>query len=410
MENSVDMDTRAVYISIPLALLILTRLAVYFTNKQHITLRRKIYFFFIYPLFLVDLIFSMIFLYNLNFIDDKSIGILGVLVSFFFGLGGNLLLKLENTVRIGIAIPSKTEFNDEIIEEIAKRLAEITTKLDEKITLDYKDYSNGKIIKSIEFYELLDKMLEDAKKHSPDYLIVHCPNKGYANSNYRNFLDLLRGKTKIIFIETIPDFRRQDISKFGKNIFEVHFNSHNGAEVLSQQIKQRLSGQENIMLINGPKSSENATQRAEIIEHHLRENITSIYYATSWLPSSAREIMDLYRTNNQNIMPDIVVCGNDNIAIGVCDYLYENSLSNQGIKVIGFDGIRPAIERIKIPESTLWATLKIPPKQYGKQAVDFIYSDIQNNRDQELNAIILANESSFLTETDFKIHAEQYRY
>lgn len=75
---------------------------------------------------------------------------------------------------------------------------------------------------------------------------------------------------------------------------------------------------------------------------------------------------------------DAILCANDNIAIGVLRYLWENSISVPGdISVVGVGDI--ALAQYTNPPLT---TVRLPFQELGKRAVDIICSDQQISKEQ----------------------------
>ena len=79
--------------------------------------------------------------------------------------------------------------------------------------------------------------------------------------------------------------------------------------------------------------------------------------------------------SNQNNSPDVVVCANDNMAIGVYKYLNltQKKADSHEIAVTGFDDIPQG--QFTIPPLT---TIHQPLDKLGTQAVDMIYELVQN--------------------------------
>ena len=105
------------------------------------------------------------------------------------------------------------------------------------------------------------------------------------------------------------------------------------------------------------------------LEYQIREG--------RFTEGTAISSMTSYLAENNNVLPDVVVCANDNMAIGVYKFLKMNrsNLAINECAVTGFDDIPQA--RFEIPSLT---TVRQPLSEIGQKSVDILKSMVEGSK------------------------------
>lgn len=110
--------------------------------------------------------------------------------------------------------------------------------------------------------------------------------------------------------------------------------------------------------------------RKEIFETALNDaggSVESIITNT-WSEQNAYEV--IFKEVNKGRIFDLIICGNDDMALGAVSALYRAGLANT--KVLGYDGILRAVAAVAEPSNPLVATMRIPPSTYEKRAARYV--------------------------------------
>lgn len=172
----------------------------------------------------------------------------------------------------------------------------------------------------------------------------------------------------------------------------------------------------NFIYIGGAVTHQDAINREQIFTRLIqkyKEQYPSITYTIkhgNFTEQSAVYAMDTYIKENPDSRPDVVVCANDNMAIGVYKYL-NLSPENQnlaGIAVTGFDDIPQG--QFTIPPLT---TVHQPLDKLGHEAVDMIYKLVQGQQiplEKSVDSHVIFRESCGCkkTENDFETMRESF--
>ncbi|MBO4532577.1 MAG: substrate-binding domain-containing protein [Treponema sp.] len=154
-------------------------------------------------------------------------------------------------------------------------------------------------------------------------------------------------------------------------------------ELMEHLIKYH--GYRNLVYIGGSQTHQDAILREELFVNIIQKykaSIPQLEYKIehgSFTEQSAVEALDAYMQGNKAQVPDVIVCANDNMAIGVYKYLKLNQQEHpefSNVAVTGFDDIPQG--QFSIPSLT---TVHQPLDQIGEEAVNIIY---QYAKGQEL--------------------------
>lgn len=139
-----------------------------------------------------------------------------------------------------------------------------------------------------------------------------------------------------------------------------------------------------VLYISGSQTHQDAILREELFVRIIKkyqEQDKQIKYAIKYgdfTEKSAVNALAEYIYENPDFFPDVIVCANDNMAIGVYKYLKLNEGEHPEfakVAVTGFDDIPQG--QFSIPSLT---TVHQPLDTIGEQAVDFIYSHVQGKQ------------------------------
>ena len=146
-------------------------------------------------------------------------------------------------------------------------------------------------------------------------------------------------------------------------------------ELMEHLIKDH--GYRNFVYISGSQSHQDAILREELFVNIIKKNqaeladLNYIIEHGSFTEQSAVKALDSYMEENPGKVPDVIVCANDNMAIGVYKYLKLNQREHpefSNVAVTGFDDIPQG--QFSIPSLT---TVHQPLDQIGEEAVNIIY-------------------------------------
>ncbi len=131
--------------------------------------------------------------------------------------------------------------------------------------------------------------------------------------------------------------------------------------------------------IGGPQGHQDAINREQLfikLMEEFKKTRAELAYTVlhgNFTEQSAVGVMESYVKDNPDVIPDVVVCANDNMAAGVYKYFQMNNESARydNVAVTGFDDIPHG--RISIPALT---TVHQPLDRTGEQAVEILYESI----------------------------------
>jgi ABC-type sugar transport system substrate-binding protein len=142
-------------------------------------------------------------------------------------------------------------------------------------------------------------------------------------------------------------------------------DSERGAKALAKYVITLLPSRSGRVLLLFPGFSENAVIRRSILEAELSPSATvEVIDTNSWSEKEAAEhVMRLSKARKHY---DFVICGNDDMALGVVIAL--RTIGETKTKVVGYNGTYRAIAAVAEPQNPLIATMRIPAFAYGSTA------------------------------------------
>ena len=179
-------------------------------------------------------------------------------------------------------------------------------------------------------------------------------------------------------------------------------------ELMEHLIKEH--GYRNLVYIGGSQTHQDAIIREELfvsIIKKYKDLFPQLKYTIehgSFTEQSAVQALDSYMEKSGHETPDVIVCANDNMAIGVYKYLKLNQQEHPefaGVAVTGFDDIPQG--QFSIPSLT---TVHQPLDQIGEEAVNIIY-EYANTREvpfeKSIGSCVVYRESCGCKKQEFDI-------
>ena len=147
----------------------------------------------------------------------------------------------------------------------------------------------------------------------------------------------------------------------------------------------------NYVLLEGEPSHQDSLVRTEWVIKTLQENNIPINKLSgaigNWERAQGSALMEEWLNNYDNI--DLVISNNDDMGLGAIDAIERNN-NIKGIKVIGIDGTKEALEAIN--EGKLLGTIESDKKEYAKAVVEIAMHSIgKSDLPDDVNAKLMEN-------------------
>ena len=142
------------------------------------------------------------------------------------------------------------------------------------------------------------------------------------------------------------------------------------SEIVRHMIE--VHGCRRMICLTGPKESMVSENRANGFRSAMNRaglayKETDIIYGDFWVVSGRKLAEEL--VNGERTMPDAIICGNDAMAISLCDALTEKGISvPNDVRITGYDGYVES--RLHMPSVTTYISAK---EQIGREAVCVLY-------------------------------------
>ncbi|MBN3454028.1 substrate-binding domain-containing protein [Mycobacterium sp. DSM 3803] len=299
--------------------------------------------------------------YHWNKSDILSI--IGLVISIAITVAASNGVREVRKLRIGIVIPSMRPFH----KELRRGIYESAKHGSYTIFDPYNERDSPE-----EDLTTFGLCLTAAIRDRADGLIVCAPAVALAESS-----DLQQECEKfaskgghLVFIESVPRATLLDSIRFATTLTS---DSDASAELIANYIAQIATDVDTntetkrparILVLPGPTHSRPAARRLDALRRNLDNYHIDVVNTLSWSEDECRAAALKYlRTNN----PDIICCGNDDMATGACNAV---KASKKNVAYItGHDGLFQAIASIADPFSPFRATVRLPPSAFGSRAV-----------------------------------------
>ena len=147
----------------------------------------------------------------------------------------------------------------------------------------------------------------------------------------------------------------------------------------------------NYVLLEGEPSHQDSLVRTEWVIKTLQENNIPINMLSgaigNWERAQGSALMEDFLNKYSNI--DLVISNNDDMGLGAIDAI-ERANNITGIKVVGIDGTKEALEAIN--EGKLLGTIESDKKEYAKAVVEIAMHSIgKSDLPDDVNAKLMEN-------------------
>lgn len=217
--------------------------------------------------------------------------------------------------------------------------------------------------------------VDHAQRLGLDYVVSIPPEmRKRDEKEFRSQLSaLVRVGLRVVLIEYKPP----KLAEFHGHVRVIRSDSTAGAEYLAEQVATMVPPKATIVVVTGPRSSRNASERRKAFQEILRNteaHTTQIIKGDSWSPSNNAELV--FNHLAKKGVPDAIICPNDEIALAVARKLHEHTGKQcdnvRRCRVLGYDGIPHAIIAIADEWNPIHATIRIPVSEYGRRAARLI--------------------------------------
>jgi ABC-type sugar transport system substrate-binding protein len=288
------------------------------------------------------------------------ITLLGLAVSLVLSFFAGEYFRRARSIRVAIAIPSLRPFHRELREGLREYLG-----------------TNRYVIKDP--YAELDMSEEDLSSYArvlsmslsekPDVLVICAPTAEIADNpaQVESLMTFARRGGHVIFIESIPSM--ETLSSIG-DCSTIVSDSSRAAEItanlVARLLVERHAEPGNVLLIPGPSHSRPARDRQTALESRLPDTVVvRCEPALTWTSSEAERLVR--STVRDDFRPDVIVCGNDDMARGAANAIHE-LMAEAPPAIIGHDGLHDTVVAIRDPWSPISGTIRIPPAAFGHAA------------------------------------------
>jgi hypothetical protein len=294
------------------------------------------------------------------------LSVVGILVSFFFGVGGEKFLRKDATrLKTGLIIASKLSFHQELRKGFLLSLTDIPTEI-----IDEYQRRDAPKEDLADFLGLLTRV----SNLDPDVLVIWPPSGGQARDIEVERLlhkHLDKGGLVVAFENELSESLSRK-----KGVVLISSAHIEGGKLIAEYAVQRVNPGNTILVTAGPRHSRPAEDRLKAVIQTL-ENAGVKFFVDrcdTWAPEEAADRFCRYCKENGN--PKVVITSNDAAGIAVSRALGKPSGErHRYVEVIGYDGLPEALNVIAEPCSRFVATIRIPPSAYGHAAANVIQSE-----------------------------------
>lgn len=237
--------------------------------------------------------------------------------------------------------------------------------------------------------------LDDATRLKSDFVVIVPPCQvWWDDSHVIERVRTLATHSEIVVIENPP----RKLDRYKAKLTTIVSDSNSGARVVCKRALRLLQNADRkrpkVLLLNGPDFSENAQQRAVIMRTELKKSRRNQRLELRDLTASTWTKQEAHLTIRRELKRDefdLIICGNDDMALGAVEAISEHqadlleqirialpSRSDQALAefesairrpaVLGYDGIGRALHSIADPSSPFAGTVSIAPSTYGEFA------------------------------------------
>lgn len=303
-----------------------------------------------------------------GFIISMAILVIALVVGFI-SMMSRVASPKKNVIKIGLCL---YRFDDTFISNVRQEIEEYAKEYEKehdiKINLEVVDARDNQNTQNhqVERFVSLDY----------DVLLINVVDRFAAS----NMIETAVGaKIPIVFFNRKPvddDLNRADNIYYvgagpkaaGIEQAKIIINAYNENP---HSIDIDGDGVINYVLLEGEPSHQDSLVRTEWVIKTLQENNIPINKLNgaigNWERAQGSALMEEWLNNYDNI--DLVISNNDDMGLGAIDAIERNN-NIKGIKVVGIDGTKEALEAIN--EGKLLGTIESDKKEYAKAVVEIV--------------------------------------
>lgn len=323
-----------------------------------------------------------------GFIISMAIFVIALVVGFI-SMMSRVASPKKNVIKIGLCL---YRFDDTFISNVRQEIEEYAKEYEKehdiKINLEVVDARDNQNTQNhqVERFVSLDY----------DVLLINVVDRFAAS----NMIETAVGaKIPIVFFNRKPvddDLNRADNIYYvgagpkaaGIEQAKIIINAYNENP---HSIDIDGDGVINYVLLEGEPSHQDSLVRTEWVIKTLQENNIPINKLNgaigNWERAQGSALMEDFLNKYSNI--DLVISNNDDMGLGAIDAI-ERANNITGIKVVGIDGTKEALEAIN--EGKLLGTIESDKKEYAKAVVEIaMYSIGKSDLPDDVNDKLMEN-------------------
>jgi len=323
-----------------------------------------------------------------GFIISMAIFVIALVVGFI-SMMSRVASPKKNVIKIGLCL---YRFDDTFISNVRQEIEEYAKEYEKehdiKINLEVVDARDNQNTQNhqVERFVSLDY----------DVLLINVVDRFAAS----NMIETAVGaKIPIVFFNRKPvddDLNRADNIYYvgagpkaaGIEQAKIIINAYNENP---HSIDIDGDGVINYVLLEGEPSHQDSLVRTEWVIKTLQENNIPINKLNgaigNWERAQGSALMEDFLNKYSNI--DLVISNNDDMGLGAIDAIERNN-NIKGIKVVGIDGTKEALEAIN--EGKLLGTIESDKKEYAKAVVEIaMYAIGKSELPEDIKSKLMEN-------------------
>lgn len=165
-------------------------------------------------------------------------------------------------------------------------------------------------------------------------------------------------------------------------------NVAGGRKMAEWVVKNFPDGAE-IVFLTGQPGSSSGIDRAKGV-HEVLDPVSDKYKIVAeqtgnWERAKGLSVTEGILTSLSGNPPDVIISANDDMALGAIEAIHSMGLTSAGIKVLGFDAVPEALQKIKTGEMA--ATVEQSPSRQIRTALRLVVDSIRNGTEIQSTSI-----------------------
>ena len=323
-----------------------------------------------------------------GFIISMAIFVIALVVGFI-SMMSRVASPKKNVIKIGLCL---YRFDDTFISNVRQEIEEYAKEYEKEHDIKI----NLEVVDARDNQNTQDHQVERFVSLDYDVLLINVVDRFAAS----NMIETAVGaKIPIVFFNRKPvddDLNRADNIYYvgagpkaaGIEQAKIIINAYNENP---HSIDIDGDGVINYVLLEGEPSQQDSLVRTEWVIKTLQENNIPINKLNgaigNWERAQGSALMEDFLNKYSNI--DLVISNNDDMGLGAIDAI-ERANNITGIKVVGIDGTKEALEAIN--EGKLLGTIESDKKEYAKAVVEIaMYSIGKSDLPDDVNDKLMEN-------------------